>query len=223
MSYVFFKKGIERRCYWCYENDKAKLTKDHLPPDCIFPKQDRIGLQLITAPICNRCKVIHHTSDDDNNFLRHMHFWASLGSSSRDTHQKLQELIGYSSLAEDRGIVQAEYLDVELSSGQVVRYPILKGGSGSIARVLDSIARAFYYRMRGEIIPENVSHSFVFKPQKSFTPPMNLLQGMRPCVVKNHVFEFSPVLFQEEEFRYLSWEFKFYSLPPLPIYYYYDL
>jgi hypothetical protein len=223
MSYIFFKKGIKRCCYWCFEEDKSKLSKDHLPPQSIFPKQERQGLQLITAPICHNCKKLHHISDDDNIFLRHMRFWASLSSGIDDASRRLKELIEYSSLSKGQEIVQAEDLQVELSTGEIIHYLILKGGKESILRVLDSIARAFHYRMRGEIIPTHISPDFKFKPEGSFNPSINLLTIMDPCVVKKQVFEFSPVLYEEAKFKYLCWEFKFYNLKPLPIYYSYYL
>jgi len=67
MSYPFFKEGLKKRCYWCGEDNKDKLTDDHLPPKSIFPKEERQGLQLITASICNECKKQHHRSGGRNN------------------------------------------------------------------------------------------------------------------------------------------------------------
>jgi len=227
MSYIFFKKGIKRRCYWCAEEDKNKLTKDHLPPESIFPKQERLDLQLITAPICHNCKKLHHISEDDNIFLRHMHFWSSLRSKSQDINRGLEELIKYTSLSKGKKIISAEYLNVELSTGEIVDNLILKGGKESILRVLDSIARAYYYRKKGDIIPLNVSPDFVFRPKGSYKPPFNILSKMPRVVIKKQVFEFAMNHFEGEyedrKFKYLCWEFKFYNLEPMPVYYSYYL
>jgi hypothetical protein len=222
MSYLFFKKGLKKRCYWCSEDDRKELTDDHLPPDSIFPKEDREGLQLITVTLCKKCETLHHMSGDDNNFLRHMHLWASMRSGS-DISRNLEECVKYSSFTKGEKIVQAEYLPVELSNGKIVQYPILKGGKEGILRVLDSIARGFYYRMKGEVIPEDVSPDFEFRPKGSYNPPINILTRMPPNVVKKHVFEFETNIYRKDTFRFLCWEFKFYNLDPLPIYYSYDI
>lgn len=130
MSYIFFKKGIKKRCYWCSKEDGSQLTKDHLPPLSIFPKRERKGVQLITAPICNKCKSLHHKSEDDNIFLRHMLFWASQSSRNQNIDKDLERLIKNTSLSKYQKIIPAEYLIVELSTGEIVEYLILKGGEG---------------------------------------------------------------------------------------------
>jgi len=142
---------------------------------------------------------------------------------SVDINKRIENCIRYTPLSKDQKIVQAEYIRIELSNGQIESYPVLKGGGEVIMQELDSIARAFYYRFRGEIIPEDVSPTFEFKPKDSFNPTNNPLTMMTPCIVKMNVFEFSPVLYEESNFRYLCWEFKFYNLKPLPIHYSYYL
>lgn len=224
MSYPFFKKGLKRCCYWCSQDDKRQLSDDHLPPKSIFPKEEREGLQLITAPICDKCKARRKRSgEDDEVFIRHMQLWASLRSGGKDTKKRLEHCIERHRSPKPSGIVPAEYLKVHLSTGGTVHYPILKGGKEVIVGVLNSVARGFYYRMSGEIIPEHIPPELRFRPRGSFTPPKNLLPVMTPCVVKKHVFEFSPVLYEEKRFNFLCWEFKFYNLDPLPIYYSYYL
>jgi hypothetical protein len=123
--------------------------------------------------------------------------------------------------------VQAEDLQVELSTGEIIDYPILKGAKESISRVLDSIARAYYYRKTDDVIPIDVSPDYVFRPKGSYRPPFNILSKMPRVVIKRNVFKFAMNLFEGEhenrKFKYLCWEFQFYNLKPLPIYYSYYL
>ena len=194
------------------------------PPRSIFPKYERKGLQLATAPICNECKKRHQRSgEDDQNFMLHMLLWKEMARGSLNIQEKLERFLEHSSLIKDQRIVLANFHNFTLPDGKTVKYPILKGGKEIIIRVLDSIARGFYYRMTGEIIPEVVVPDFEFGPKGSFNYPINPLTGMPPYVVKDCVFEFAPVLCQDNRFRYLCWKFRFYTLEPLPIYYSYYL
>lgn len=224
MSYPFFKKSLKKSCYWCFEDDKSKLTMDHLPPRSIFPRQEREGLQLATAPICNECKKRHRRSGmDDENFILHMRLWKEMSLGSVNIQGKLEKFLEYSSLTKDQKIVLADYHQFTLPSGKTVKHLILKGGREVIVGVLDSVARGFYYRMSGEIIPQDVAPNLEFRPKDSFTPSINPLTIMPLYVVKKDVFEFAPVLFQDETFRYFCWQFRFFNLDPLPIYYSYYL
>jgi hypothetical protein len=181
-------------------------------------------LQLITVSICNKCKKHHQRSgNDDDNFIRHMRLWSSLSAGSDNIDKRLKECIECHRVTKAQEIVQAEFLHVTLSSGKTIDYPILKGGKEIIVRVLDSIARGFYYRMKGEVIPENISPDFEFRPKGSFNPPINILTRMPANVVKKHIFEFATNMYKEDKFRYLCWEFKFYNLDPFPIYYSYQV
>jgi hypothetical protein len=226
MSYPFFIRELERRCYWCSEDDKKKLTLDHLPPQSIFPKKTRNGLQLITAPICDRCKSEHHKNTDDDIFLRNMEFWSAMKSGNGKINEEIRNLAKRIPATKEQGIVLAESLKVKLPDEKLVEHFILRGSKEAIMRVLESIARGYYYRMRGEVIPENISPDFEFEAKGIFNLPHqdNPLNGMTPCVVKKDIFEFYPIIDNgEDDHRYLLWAFKFYNLDPLPIYYYYEL
>jgi len=222
--YPFFKKGIKKRCYWCLEEDSTKLSKDHLPPDRIFPEHDREGLQLITATICDNCKQLHgRLGEDDSDFVCHMLLWQFLSSQNPLLKEKLESCLKHSRLARGRDIIDIEILTIHPSSGGTAQYPILRGGREVILRVLDNIARGIYYRMRGEIIPTLVMPETEFQPIDSFKALGNPLAIQSPCVVKKEVFAWKPILYEDGEVRFLCWEFKFYSLQPLPIYYSYTL
>jgi len=222
MSYFFLKRNLKKCCYWCSEEDKGTLSDDHLPPKSIFPKEDRVGLQLITVKICETCKMLYgRKGEDDNTFIRHMRLWASMSLGSGEFLKRFEECIKYSAKAQDLRIVEAEYLQVELSNGKIMEYPILKGSKEGILRVLDSIARGFYYRMKGEFIPKDILPHYRLIPKDSYDPPINILTVMPRNVVKKGVFEFATNMYRSDSFRYLCWEFSFYNLWPLPIYYSY--
>ena len=106
-------------------------------------------------------------------------------------------------------------------------YPALPGKKQIIVRVLDAVCRGFYYRWTGEIIPKDVYPDLELKPKGHFaelpTAEYNPLLFQNPYIVARGIFEFKPVLFQDEEIRCLYWEFKFYSNIRLPVYYNYDL
>lgn len=60
-------QNLPNICYECgIPLDKAKLTKEHVPPKCFFPKSDRSS--LITIPSCEE----HNggKSDDDEHLLQ---------------------------------------------------------------------------------------------------------------------------------------------------------
>jgi hypothetical protein len=201
MKFVFFRKGIKKRCYWCLEEDKKKLTKDHLPPRNIFPKEERKGLDLITVSI----------------------LWKHLKSGSINIDERLEKCLSRGSLVKDKLITEVRSLPVELSNGQIIQYPILTDGREIIRGVLDSTARGFYYLWNGEIIPKDVVPEFEFKPTNYFNFQENPLHFQNAAVVKKNIFEFKLLLAAGEKSKFLCFEFKFYNLEPLPIYYYYEI
>jgi len=224
MKFVFFRKGIKKRCYWCLEEDKKKLTKDHLPPRNIFPKEERKGLDLITVSICNECKKLYQRSGDyDYRFLCHILLWKHLKSGSINIDERLEKCLSRGSLVKDKLITEVRSLPVELSNGQIIQYPILTDGREIIRGVLDSTARGFYYLWNGEIIPKDVVPEFEFKPTNYFNFQENPLHFQNAAVVKKNIFEFKLLLAAGEKSKFLCFEFKFYNLEPLPIYYYYEI
>ena len=222
MSYLFFKKDLKKRCYRCADDHRKDLSDDHLPPKNIFPKEERTGLQLITATICEKCKKLYQrTGEDDQVFIQHMRLWASLRTGGKDTKDRIEDCIKRDRLAKHSGIVLVEDLKITSSDGLSTHYPILKEGRPVILGVLDSIARGFYYRIKGEIIPQQVNPEFEFRPRGSFQPPFNLLTRMPTIVVKEGVFKFAMNFYSDNKLKFLCWEFGFYNLNPLPVYYCY--
>ncbi len=222
MAYKFFKKGTMNHCYRCLEGDQSKLSKDHLPPDKIFPEHERTGLQLISAKICGDCKGrFHRGGEDDNYFLCHMLLLANISSPSTEIQMKLEKCLR--TLTKGQKILETEELSVTLPSGERQSYYVLKGGKERVLRVLDNIARGFYYRMRKEIIPEYVVLETEFTANENLK--INLLPIQTACVVKKGVFEFKPILYEndDEGAKFLCWEFKFYNPKPFPIYYRYNV
>ena len=56
-------KRFSSKCVFC--GRRGKLSKDHVPPKCLFPKGSRSG--LITVPACPQCNL---SSSGDDEYLR---------------------------------------------------------------------------------------------------------------------------------------------------------
>ena len=58
------KRKRQGECALC--GKMAYLTKEHIPPRCLFPKPRPTGLQLITVPCCSECN--NGTTEEDEYF-----------------------------------------------------------------------------------------------------------------------------------------------------------
>ncbi len=150
-----------------------------------------------------------------------MLLWANMNSPTTEIKNRLEKCLR--TIAGEKTIVETEKLSITLPSGEVEDYYVLKGCKEGIIRILESVARGVYYRMRGEIIPQNIVPDTEFKANENLN--INLLTAQAPCIVKKGVFEFKPILYENDDDgeRFLCWEFKFYNLKPFPIYYCYNV
>jgi len=55
----------EKRCYLCGSTEN--LTREHIPPKCLFPKPIPSGLRLHTVPCCYAC---NNSGSQDDEYLR---------------------------------------------------------------------------------------------------------------------------------------------------------
>jgi hypothetical protein len=170
----------------CYNCGTAASTKDHVPPRCLFPKNNRS--QLITVPSCAECN--QGTSFDEQYFL--------VTLTSRRDHNPAQLAVW-----EQRVLPQLQEKDFEglrkslLSDTRLIWLPSHKGFDETpivrvdmtrVNRVIKKTARGLYYHELGRPLASTDTVKVYFEP-KNWLPEL-AARTAAPTTIHEGVFSY---------------------------------
>lgn len=151
------KRGI---CAYCGKEDR--ITKDHIPPQCIFPKPRTTD--LIWVPCCEPCR--EGWPKDDEEFRRFV--WSAEGADEHPSFEKAADKV-ISSIKKPeaksyRNRVLSSIEDVEVYSESDIFLGIKPGMKLEWIRiegVLQRIVRGLFFLKNEKLIPDD--HELIIK------------------------------------------------------------
>lgn len=157
MKNVPRKKGI---CAYC--GKERRITDDHIPPQCIFPKPRTTD--LIRVPCCEPCRK--GWSKDDEEFRRFV--WSAEGAEGHPSFEKATDKV-ISSIKKpeaknyrNRVLSSIEDIEVYSESGIFIGIqPGMKLEWIRIEGVLKRIVRGLFFLKNNKLIPED--HELIIK------------------------------------------------------------
>lgn len=147
-------------CAYCGKT--SKVTEDHIPPQCIFPKPRATG--LIKVPCCEPCR--EGWSRDDEEFRRFV--WSAAGAEKHPSFEKAADTIissiqrpeakGYASRVlnslEDVNVYSEAGIFLGIEPAMSLDWPRIEG-------VLKRIVRGLFFHKNKQLLPDE--HELIIK------------------------------------------------------------
>jgi len=202
------KKRRERRenCYLCGRSDN--LTRDHIPPACLFPEPR--PSDLITVPACHRC---HDSYKLDDEYFR---IFAAAGAPYDDPvgREIWDDKVMGSSLARSqklRQYIRSCLIDVEIRSPGGLYVGVAPGltfDKERVDRVIQRIVRGLFHHHYRSRLPADLEFLVLVDPKGKRAFPDVLAQAPK-CRIGDGVFAYARKIGKEDP-RYSMWWFLFY-------------
>lgn len=163
MERYHLKKNEPKKTGTCaYCGKTCKVTEDHIPPQCIFPKPRTTG--LIKVPCCEPCRV--GWSKDDEEFRRFV--WSADGAEQHPSFEKAANSIissiqrpeanGYASRVMNSMEDLEAYSEADIFLGIK---PTMRLDWPRIEGVLKRIVRGLFFLKNKQLIPDD--HELIIK------------------------------------------------------------
>jgi len=177
------KQLVERSCVYC--GSKKDLTRDHIPPKCIFAEPRPTN--LISVPACESCNTSFKLDDEffrifvtaesaqDNPAARRIWEEAVMQRSLKRSPRlkaKLRSSLGKVDLYSPGGIFLGEASTLRFSKER-------------INPVLERIVRGLYWRHRGSRIDPNAEFLFYKNPEIE-DPMIHVFRSFRWTRIGSH-------------------------------------
>lgn len=196
-------RANEEQCYLCGK-PSGELTRDHVPPACLFPKPRPSN--LITLPCCEDCQREYQKDEE--------YFRTNISTiSDIETNEKVKEIwqTTLRSLSRSHGLrkdVISRMAPAEIKSPSGLYFGSATGISipqDRTKRVLRKIALGLYYHHTGSRITDDFEVDVYFQP-KEYSP--DLLKQFRYIGYFKDVFSYGGVFTTDSESS--VWSMSFY-------------
>ena len=179
------KYGI---CAYCMKEDGT--TKDHIPPQCIFPKPR--ATELIWVPCCESCR--EGWSEDDEEFRRYI--WSAEGVEGHTSFEKASNQIISSIKRPEAKLYRNKILSSISSREEYSESGIFLGNKtlmeiewDRIERVLKRIVRGLFFKENNQLIPGD--HEVIIKSyDKNIFDEVDKFQFKKMANVCDGIFQY---------------------------------